>query len=98
MNLPGMTAFDRMASSRSFLLSPRCALPGEAGRAASTLAPIPLPHHLELNVGVWTGVPPVATICVMGFRLQESLRRGLARGRRESGPSRHGDHDRQDIR
>jgi hypothetical protein len=51
------------------LLSPRCALPGEAGRAASTLAPIPLPHHLELNVGVWIGVPPLATICVMGFRL-----------------------------
>src|SRR3981189_1845083 len=71
--------------SLPILLSPRCALPGEARRAVSTLAPIPLPHRLELNVGVWIGVPPVATISVMGFRLQERLRRGLARGRRENG-------------
>jgi hypothetical protein len=30
--------------------------------ASPAFAPIPLPHHLELNVGVWIGVPFLAAI------------------------------------
>jgi hypothetical protein len=69
VDVNGLAGDDGLGSGGIVSLPSLLAALCEAGRAASTLAPILLPHHLELNVGVWIGVPPLAAICVMGFRL-----------------------------